>query len=215
MVSVDLNALEIGAVLLLEGKSRDSAWNRIVCRSDCVRSLADEELQTSEELHVLFGSECSKGERPAPRCVILVRESENGRDVRSLGGGVRNERHLVATKTPKRVFTTRDVERNWSWSLIPGRDCSAQCLDDWEERQFRYDDHDCKVRVHEVLEARKTVSPAVRVQARSLVVGGRLGSRDVGYPIPKAGLMEERRGPGRAREDATRRVAISSKEQHG
>ena len=41
-------------------------------------------------------------------------------------------------------------------------------------------------------EARKTVSPAGRVQAQSLVVGGKVGSRDVGYPIPKAGLLEER-----------------------
>ena len=36
------------------------------------------------------GSECSKGERQAPRCVILVCESENGRDMRSLGGWERS-----------------------------------------------------------------------------------------------------------------------------
>ena len=51
-------------------KSQDSGWHRFV---HC-------------------GTECSKGERQAPRCVILVRGSENGRDVRSLGGSVR-ERH--------------------------------------------------------------------------------------------------------------------------
>ena len=60
-----------------------------MCRGDCVR------LAWCEELQVLRGSECSKGERQAPRCVILVRGSENGRDVRSHGGagGSVRERH--------------------------------------------------------------------------------------------------------------------------
>ena len=40
MVSVDQNALEIGVVSLLNKKSRDSEWNRIVCRGDRVRSCA-------------------------------------------------------------------------------------------------------------------------------------------------------------------------------
>ena len=39
---------------------------------------------------------------------------------------------------------------------------------------------------------RKTVSPARGVQARSLVVGDKSGSRDVGYPIPKVGLLGDR-----------------------
>ena len=53
-------------------KSRDSEWNRIVCRGDCVRCQmsekrqTNERLQISEKLHVLFGSECSKGDRHAP-----------------------------------------------------------------------------------------------------------------------------------------------------
>ena len=46
----------------------------------------------TKRLQVVCGSECWKGERQAPRCVILVHESKNGRDVRSLGGSVR-ERH--------------------------------------------------------------------------------------------------------------------------
>ena len=44
-------------------------------------------------------------------------------------------------------------------------------------------------------EACKVVIPALILQdvrVRSLVVGGKLGSRDVGYTIPKAGLLEER-----------------------
>ena len=59
-------------------KSRDSGWIRFVCCSDCVRSFS---LVRNEKLQVLRGSECSKGEVQAPRCVILVRESENGKDV--------------------------------------------------------------------------------------------------------------------------------------
>ena len=36
----------------------------------------------SEKLQVLFGSECSKGDMKAPRCVILVRESGVERSLR-------------------------------------------------------------------------------------------------------------------------------------
>ena len=64
-------------------KSQDSGLGRFVSCSNCVRSFS---LVRNEKLQVLCGSECSRGERQAPRCVILVRESENGRDVRSLGG---------------------------------------------------------------------------------------------------------------------------------
>ena len=92
----------------------------------CFRWFANEKLQ------VLCGSECLKGERQAPRCVILVRESKNGRDVRSRGGSVR-ERHesrcvlpLLSTKVPKRVRTTRDVERNWSWSQTESSNCQSR-----------------------------------------------------------------------------------------
>ena len=37
MVNVDLNALEIGPVLLLKINPRDSEWNRIACCDGCVR----------------------------------------------------------------------------------------------------------------------------------------------------------------------------------
>ena len=75
---------------------------------------------------------------------------------------------------------------------VASRDCLAQCSDDWDERHVKFvliifragadrgdDDHACKLRVRELLEARKTVSHAGRVHARSLDVGGKLGSRDV------------------------------------
>ena len=119
-------ALEIGAVLLLREKSQDLGWNRFVCCSDCVRSSS---LVRNEKLQAMYGSECSKGERQVPRCAILVRGSENGRDVRSLGDSLR-ERHesrcgfpLVTTKIPKRVRTTRDVERNWNWNQTQFSNC--------------------------------------------------------------------------------------------
>ena len=66
-------------------------------------------------------------------------------------------------------------------------------------------------------EACKTasVSPAGRVQAWSLVVGGNPGSRAVVFPIPRVGLLEETTsGLRKAREDATRRVAMSSGGRH-
>ena len=50
--------------------------------SSMVRFARSEKRQMRGKLQVLFGSECSKGERKAPRCVILVRESENVRDER-------------------------------------------------------------------------------------------------------------------------------------
>ena len=70
------------SVVVAREKSRYSDWNRFVCCCDCVRSFS---LVRNEKLQVLCGSECSKGERQVPRCVILVRGSENGRDARSLG----------------------------------------------------------------------------------------------------------------------------------
>ena len=65
IVNVDLNTLEIEAVLLLE-RSRDSEWNR--CCGDCDRC------QLNEKLHVLFGSECST---LAEMCEVLVTGSES------------------------------------------------------------------------------------------------------------------------------------------
>ena len=128
---------------------------------------------------------------------------------------------LVTTKVPKRMRTTRDVERNWSWSQTESSNCQSRLFCTLLGRLGRtgiqvctlafgagadqgHDGHDCKFRVHEVSEVRKTVSYAGRVQARSLVDGCKLGSRDVSYPIPEAGLLEERSTVFGGREDATR-----------
>ena len=63
-------------------KSRHSGWNQFVNQFayciDCVRSSS---LVRNEKLQAMYESECLKGERQAPRRVILVRGSENGRDV--------------------------------------------------------------------------------------------------------------------------------------
>ena len=54
-----------------------------------------------------------------------------------------------------------------------------------------HDDHDCKFRAPAMSEACKTVSvsPAGKVQAWSLVVGGNHGNRAVVCPIPRVGLL--------------------------
>ena len=112
----------------------------------------------------MFGSECSKGEWQVPRCAVLVCEV------------------LVAVSesdmSPDVFFPCHDKGT---------QACAVERKLELEERQFRFelitfgagadrghDDHDCKVRVHEVPEARKTMSL----------------SRDVGCPIPKDGLLE-------------------------
>ena len=119
---------------------------------------------------------------------------------------------LVTTKVPKRVRTTRHVERNWSWSLRIARpDCSSQCSDDWKERQVTFelitfgagtdrghDDRDCKFRAPETPEVCRTVHLLERARLRSLVVGGNPGSCAVVFPIPRDKVLEERPAvPGR------------------
>ena len=145
-------------------KSRDSGWNRFVCCSDCVRSFS---LVRNEMLQVLCGSECPKGERQAPRCVILVRESENGKDVRSRGGSVR-ERHKSRCVLPllRQRYLSVCVPQGMRNETGVGADRG-------------YGDHDCKLGIHEVPEACKTVSVSLagRVQARPPAVGGNHGSR--------------------------------------
>ena len=85
MTSVDLNTLEIASLSLLEGNLEFQSG---IESHAAVMVFA---LFGVQKLHVLFESECSKGDRQAPRCVTLVRESENGRDVHSFDGSVRDE----------------------------------------------------------------------------------------------------------------------------
>ena len=208
MVNVDLNALESGAVLLL-GRSHEIQVGIDSCAA--VTVFVHFRWFVTEKLQVLCGSECSKGERQAPRCVILVRKSETGRDVRSRGGSVR-ERHESRCVLPllRRRYPTVCVPRGmWNETgagvkrslRVASRDCSGQCSDGKFEliafgagTDQGHDDHDCKFRALAMREACKTVSvsPAGRVQAWSLVVDGNPGSRDGVYPIPRVGLSEER-----------------------
>ena len=55
-------------------------------------------------------------------------------------------------------------------------------------------------------------SEPCRKSAGFLVVGGSSGSRDVIYPSPKVGLLGGR--PAGREDDATRGVAMSSRERH-
>ena len=57
-----------------------TVFSRMV--ADDFPMLQSERLQIQQDC----GSERSKSERQAPRCVILVRESENGRDAQSFDG---------------------------------------------------------------------------------------------------------------------------------
>ena len=166
------------------------------------------------------------GQSQAPGCVILVRESENGRDVRSLGASVHESRCVFPLS--RRRYPSVCVPRGmWNeigagvkQSLrIASRDCPSQCLDDWEERQFmfelvtfgagtdrRHDDRDCKFKAPETSEVCCTVHLVDTARLRSLVVGGNLGSRVVVFPIPRVATS----GLRKARKDATRRIAMSS-----
>ena len=107
MMRVDLNALEIGSVLLLDRNCEIQGG--IACPGDRVL------FAWCEEMQVLFGSESSEGDRQAPRCAILVCESESGRNVQSVDGSVRNERHEPRCVLPwmqrgyRGVCTTMDV----------------------------------------------------------------------------------------------------------
>ena len=63
-------------------KSRHSGWNQFVNQFVyCIDCVCSSSLVRNEKLQAMYESECSKGERQAPRRVILVRGSENGRDV--------------------------------------------------------------------------------------------------------------------------------------
>ena len=113
MASVDLNSLEIGSVLLPERNREiqmgtDSCvalilFSRVV--ADDVTMFRTPGKARSRRSGRTLGSECSNGERQAPRCVIMVSESESGRDVQSLDGSVRDERF-----EPRCVFAMLEQE---------------------------------------------------------------------------------------------------------
>ena len=72
------------------------------------------------------------------------------------------------------------------------------------ELEHTEDTTTCNFRVHDVPEACKTVSLSGGVQARSLVVGDKSGRRDVGYPMPKVGLLGKRPAVSGGREKTQR-----------
>ena len=158
MASLDLNSLEIGSVLLPE-RSREIQ----IGIDSCVAVILFSRVVADDVTRLR-----TPGDRQVPICVIVVRESENGRDVQSFDSSARDERH-----EPRYVFLL--LEQGYQSVCIPrglwnengagvkqilrfaSRAYSAQCSDDWAERQFRFalisfragtdrgrDDHDCK-----------------------------------------------------------------------
>ena len=122
MESADLKALEIGSVLLPE-RSRKIQTGMDSCAAVTVfsRMVADDfpMLQTPSKAQD-FRSECSRGEKQAPRCVILERESENGRGAQSFDGSVGDARH-----EPRCVFP---VLQQWIQSVFGKRQTeSSNC----------------------------------------------------------------------------------------
>ena len=150
-------------------------------------------------------SRSSKGaSRMAETCEVLVAVSES--DMSHTVFFPCYDEGTQACAYHEGCGTKLELESNGVFEL-PVEIVLHKSSDDWKERQFRFElitfgagtdrghvDHDRKLPVHEVLEACKTVSvsPAGKVQAWSLVVGGNLGSRAVFLPIPTVGLLEER-----------------------
>ena len=108
-----------------------------------------------------------------------------------------------------------ELEPNGVVGRVASRRSSARCSDDWRERQDGFglvtfgagadrghDEHDCKFRAREVLEARKTVNPAGRVRGQAWELRCLLSDSKSGT----VGRATD--GLRRAREDATRRIAM-------
>ena len=140
MMNVDLHALEIGSVLLF-ARNHEVQVGIDLCAAATV--FVHSCFFRNEKLQVLCGSECSKFEGQAPRFVILVRESENGKDVRSPGGSFR-ERHesRCVLRLLRRRYLSACVPRGMWNETGAGTDQG-------------HDDHDCRLGVHEVQDSER------------------------------------------------------------
>ena len=227
MVNDDLNAPKIGSVLSLERNREiqvgiDSCAAATVFAHFCwfvtksCKSCVDLSARkvTCELRDVSFW------------CLNL----KNGDDVRSLGGSVR-ERHESRCVLPllRRRYLSACVPRGmWNETgagakrslRVASRDCFGQCSDDKLEliafgagTDQGHDDHDCKFRAPAMPETCKTVSvsPAGKVQAWSLVVGGNPAKSCCGPSDSKSRTVGRATGGLRSeRGNATRRIATSS-----
>ena len=108
MESIDLNALEIGAVQLLE-KDHKTRIGIDSCAAVTVfpNTVADDDpfLQAPGKAmsfrQASAGSWCAKGAGQAQRQVSSVREPDSGGHTRSFDGGVRDERHETRHVLPQ------------------------------------------------------------------------------------------------------------------
>ena len=83
-----LNALEDWSSAVAREELRDSECHRLACCGHCSSRMVADDFPMLQTLQIQQdgGSERLKSERQDPRCVMLVRESENGRDVQSFDG---------------------------------------------------------------------------------------------------------------------------------
>ena len=215
MVNVDLNALEIGAVLLLARNHKiqvaiDSCaavtvfvhFRWFVTKS-CKSCMDLSARKVKDKLRDV--SFWHANPRMAETCEVLgaVSESDMSHDVLF---PCHDEGTQACVPRGMRNETGAGVKRSLR---IASRDCSSRCSDDWKERQFRFelitfgagtdrghDDQDCKFIAPEMRGVWRVAIPALFLQdvarLRSLVVGGNPGSRAVVFPIPRVGLLEER-----------------------
>ena len=123
MVNVDLNALEIGAVFSLSRSHKiqvgiDSCTAVIVFVH--FRWFVMKSCKSCTDLSARGVSFRYTGLKMAETCevlVVLVAVSESG---------IKHDVFFLArTKIPKRVRTTRDVERNWNWSRTESSNCQS------------------------------------------------------------------------------------------
>ena len=124
MVNVDLNALEIGAVLLLARNHKiqvgiDSCaavtvfvhfrWFVTKSCKSCMDLSARKVKGNLRGVSFWYANP-----RMAEKCEVLVAVSESDMS------------HDVFFSCQKRVRTTRDVERNWSWSQTESSNCQSR-----------------------------------------------------------------------------------------
>ena len=174
MVSADLNAMEIGSVLLLERNReiQSGIESRVAVAvfalpsvKDCKSCLDLKARKVNRKLRDATFWRANPGAAETCKVSMAVSETndmshdvffpccDEGTEVCVCHEGRRSKLELRAERSLR----------------VASRDRRAHCSDDWREREVGFDlvtfaagadrghdDHDCKFRVHEVLEARKT-----------------------------------------------------------
>ena len=188
MVIVDLNALEIGSELLLE---------------------RNREIQSGMESRAVLAVFAFPGVRSCESCLDLSARKVNGK-LRDSSFWCANPGMIQTCKVSMTVSETNNMSHDviFPWCdegvfELPVEIVPHDARTTGEKRKIglasslsELGDIGCMTITIANSECvscpkRKTMSPAGGVHARSLVAGDKSGSRDVGYPIPKVGLLEE------------------------